>query len=203
MAGHLGGRVVAAPTAGIGGVSGSVARDRGSLTVGVMVAPDGLGFDPIEEARRRWCAEGWQDAADGMAAVTSIMRAQQLLLRRIDEQLRELDLTFARYELLMLLVFSQRGALPLSVIGSRLQVHPTSVTSAVDRLERQELVRRVPHPTDRRTKLAELTPAGRALAEEATGRLNATVFGDPGLEDDEVTHLNAILRGLRQRAGDF
>lgn len=167
------------------------------------MAHDALGFDPIEEARRQWRAQGWEHAADGMAAVTSIMRAQQLLLRRIDEQLRELDLTFARYELLMLLVFSQRGALPLSVIGSRLQVHPTSVTSAVDRLERQELVRRVPHPTDRRTKLAELTPAGRAVAEEATARLNATVFDDPGLTHGEVTHLNRILRELRQRAGDF
>lgn len=162
-----------------------------------------LPFDPIEEARRRWAAQGWEAAAPGMAAVTSIMRAQQLLLARIDAELRELELTFARYELLMLLVFSQRGALPLSVIGSRLQVHPTSVTSAVDRLERQGLVQRLPHPTDRRTKLAELTDAGRALALEASERLNASVFADPGVPPLEVETLNTILRGLRHRAGDF
>ncbi len=164
---------------------------------------DPLPFDPIGEARRLWEAHGWGGTAPGMAAVTSIMRAQQLLLKRIDEQLRGLGLTFARYEVLMLLHFSRRGSLPMSVIGSRLQVHPTSVTSAVDRLERQGLVRRVAHPTDGRARLAELTDAGRDLALEATARLNATVFADPGLADDEVEQLIDVLRALRERAGDF
>lgn len=162
-----------------------------------------LPFDPIEEARRQWVAHGWGDSADGMAAVTSITRAQQILLARIDEQLRPLDLTFARYEVLMLLLFSRAGALPLVKIGSRLQVHPTSVTSVVDRLESQGLVRRTPHPTDRRTKLAVLSDEGRRRALAATQRLNATVFADPGLAADEVTRLVEILRTLRQRAGDF
>jgi DNA-binding MarR family transcriptional regulator len=162
-----------------------------------------LSFDPIEEARRQWVAHGWGDAAAGMAAVTSIVRAQQLLLARIDQQLRDLELTFARYELLMLLHFSRRGSLPLSVVGSRLQVHPTSVTSAVDRLERQGLVRRVPHPTDRRTTLAELTDLGRARALEATERLNATVFADPGVPPEPTEQLVEVLRELRHRAGDF
>jgi DNA-binding MarR family transcriptional regulator len=138
-----------------------------------------------------------------MALVTSIVRAQQILLGRIDEELRELDLTFARYELLMLLQFSRRGALPLGVIGSRLQVHPTSVTSAVDRLERQGLVRRVPHATDRRTKLAELTEAGRIRVLQATELLNATVFTDPGVTARQSEQIVSILRGLRKRAGDF
>lgn len=162
-----------------------------------------LPFDPIGEAQRLWEAHGWDEAAPGMAAVTSIMRAHQLLLQRIDEQLRGLGLTFARYEVLMLLHFSRRGSLPMSVIGSRLQVHPTSVTSAVDRLERQGLVRRVAHPTDGRARLAELTEEGRDLALQATGRLNATVFARPGLVPDEIDVLIGVLRGLRERAGDF
>jgi DNA-binding MarR family transcriptional regulator len=138
-----------------------------------------------------------------MAAVTSLVRAQQILLARIDEQLRDLELTFARYELLVLLHFSREGRLPLGVIGSRLQVHATSVTSAVDRLERQGFVRRTPHPTDGRTKLAELTTAGRERMLEATDRLNSTVFADPGLPPDEVEQLVSVLRGLRHAAGDF
>jgi DNA-binding MarR family transcriptional regulator len=162
-----------------------------------------LPFDPIAEAHRRWVEHGWGDAAEGMAAVTSIVRAQQILLARIDEQLRDLDLTFARYELLMLLHFSREGRLPLGVVGSRLQVHPTSVSSAVDRLERQGFVRRSPHPTDGRTKLAELTDAGRERALEATTRLNATVFADPGLSSPDVEGLVAVLRELRAAAGDF
>lgn len=162
-----------------------------------------LPFDPIEEARRQWVAHGWAEAADGMTAVTSIVRAQQILLARIDQQLRPLDLTFARYEVLMLLHFARKGSLPLSVIGSRLQVHPTSVTSAIDRLERQGFVTREPHPSDRRATLAEITEAGRARALEATRRLNETVFADPGLPRDKADELIEILRTLRQAAGDF
>jgi DNA-binding MarR family transcriptional regulator len=162
-----------------------------------------LPFDPIEEARRQWVAHGWPDAADGMTAVTSIMRAQQILLGRIDEQLRPLELTFARYEVLMLLHFSRKGSLPLGTIGTRLQVHPTSVTSAIDRLERQRLVARVPHATDRRTKLAEITEEGRERALAATRRLNESVFADPGLSAGQVDRLVATLRALRQAAGDF
>lgn len=162
-----------------------------------------LPFDPIAEARRHWVARGWPDEAGGMAAVTSVMRAQQILLARIDEELKDFDLTFSRFELLRLLAFSSRGALPLMVVGSRLQVHPTSVTSLVDRLEEQGLVRRVPHPTDRRVKLAELTTAGRELVEAATVRLNRTVFAAPGLTPDEVEHLVELLTRLRAGAGDF
>jgi len=75
-----------------------------------------------------------------MRAATSIMRAHQLLLARLDGILKPHGLTFARYEALVLLRFSRRGSLPLSVIGERLMVHPTSVTNIVDRLTAQGLV---------------------------------------------------------------
>jgi DNA-binding MarR family transcriptional regulator len=162
-----------------------------------------LPFDPIQEARRHWVGHGWADAADGMAAVTSVMRAQQILQARVDEVLRPLGLTFARYEVLMLLLFSRSGALPLARVGERLQVHPASVTNAVDRLEAQGLVRRVPHPSDRRATLAELTDAGRALATTATGQLNAEVFGAVGLPPERTGALIDVLTGLRMSAGDF
>ena len=165
--------------------------------------PPALPFDPIEEARRQWLSRGWSGAADGMAAVTSVMRAQQLLLARVDRLLRPLDLTFARYEVLMLLMFSSSGALPLNVVGNRLQVHPTSVTSAIDRLEARALVRRSPHPTDRRAVLAELTDDGRALAERASALLNEEVFGDLGLGPAEVDQLISVVRTMRRAAGDF
>src|SRR4051812_35846544 len=122
-----------------------------------------LSIDPIAEARRQWEAHGWGDAAPGMALVTSVMRVQQLLAGQVDAVLRPHDLTLARYEVLMLLTFSRTGALPLGKIGERLQVHPASVTNAVDRLEAQRLVKRAPPPTDRRATLATLTPRGRAV----------------------------------------
>jgi DNA-binding MarR family transcriptional regulator len=165
--------------------------------------PRALRFDPILEARRQWKAHGWAQAADGMAAVTSVFRAQQIYLARIDAVLRPLGLTFARYEVLMLLMFSRAGALPLSKVGARLQVHPTSVTNAVNRLADDGLLARLPHPTDGRTTLAEITPSGRRLAEQATQVLNTTVFQEPGLEPGGVADLVAVLGELRRRAGDF
>ncbi|MFU8850256.1 MarR family transcriptional regulator [Micromonospora sp. SL1-18] len=160
-------------------------------------------MDPIAEARRQWAAHGWEDAADGMAALTSLMRAQQIVLARVEAVLRPYGVTFARYEVLMLLYFSRAGSLPMTKIGNRLQVHPTSVTNAVDRLESAGLVRRTPHPTDRRTTLVQLLPKGRELAAGATKELNTQVFTKPDLSSGRVTALVEILAEMRHEAGDF
>jgi DNA-binding MarR family transcriptional regulator len=155
-------------------------------------------LDPIAEARRQWEAHGWADAAPAMAAVTSVMRAQQLFLARVDEQLAPFGLTLARFELLRLLAFTRHGELPLGKLGERLQVHATSVTSAVNRLEAQGFVRREPHPTDGRTTLAAITPEGREAVEQATGVLNAEVFADIGLADRDVGRLFRLLEQVRR-----
>ena len=162
-----------------------------------------LPFDPIAEARRQWEAHGWEDAAPGMAAVTSIVRVHQLLLAQVEAALRPHGLTLARYEVLMLLLFSQEGALPLGKIGQRLQVHPASVTGVVDKLEQQGLVARVPHPEDRRAVLARLTDEGRRVAAEATRALNEGPFAGLPLSDDEAEDLIRVLGRLREAAGDF
>jgi len=162
-----------------------------------------LDSDPIEEARRQWITHGWEDAADGMAAVTSIVRAQQIVLQRIDTVLRPLDLTFARYEILTLLSFTRSGSLPMTKMGALLQVHPTSVTSAVDRLESQGFVERLPHPTDRRAVLASITEAGRQRALAATAALNGQVFEQLGITEHQIGQLRTVLRALRANAGDF
>ncbi len=158
--------------------------------------------DPIREAHRQWVAHGWGSAADGMAMVTSVVRVQQLLLERIDAVLRPLGLTFARYEVLRLLSFSSSGAMPMTRMGSLLQVHPTSVTSAVDRLEKQGYVARSRRETDRRVVLATITSAGRAVVDEATYGLNREVFEVPGLSGPEVADLTRLLGVLRTGAGD-
>jgi DNA-binding MarR family transcriptional regulator len=138
-----------------------------------------------------------------MAAVTSIMRAQQILLGEIDGILRPFGLSFARYEALVLLMFSRRGSLPMSKMGERLMVHPTSVTNAVDRLEQDHLVRRMAHPTDRRTTLVEITDEGRARVERATTALMSVDFGLRGLDDSDTAQLTGLITLLRQAAGDF
>lgn len=160
-------------------------------------------MDPIAEARRKWEEHGWGEVADGMAAVTSVMRAQQIMQSRVDDVLRPFDLTFARYEMLMLLLFSSRGSMPIKKASERLQVHPTSVTNSVDRLEAAGLVRRLQHPTDGRATLVEATDLGRETALKATEALNRDVFGQPGLSARRVDTLVNVLKYLRKDAGDF
>ena len=162
-----------------------------------------LRIDPIAEARRHWTDRWGAEPARPMAAVTSIMRAQQVLMARLNDILRPLSLTFPRYEALMLLSFTRTGALPLGKIGERLQVHRTSVTNIVDKLEADGLVRRVPHREDRRATLAEITGAGRETARRATEALNAAAFGIDALGNDEQEAVTALLRALRVDAGDF
>lgn len=160
-----------------------------------------LPFDPIDEAARQWSLR-WE-AVEEMHAVTSLMRVQQIVLARLDEMLRPHGLTFARYEALVLLTFSRAGALPLGKMGERLQVHATSVTSIVDRLESAGLVVRRRHPEDGRAVLAEITEAGRALVERATADLVRSRFALRSLEPDQLAALSDLLRPVRRDAGDF
>ena len=158
--------------------------------------------DPIASARANWERSGWGDVADGMVAVTSVMRAHQILLARVENALRPYDLSFSRYELLRLLAFSRNGALPITKASDRLQVHVTSVTHAIRRLEADGLVERIPHPTDGRTTLVQITGLGRSTVEDATITLNE-VFADIGMSDDESRALADSIETLRRNSGDF
>ncbi|MCW2539165.1 MAG: MarR family transcriptional regulator [Frankiales bacterium] len=165
-----------------------------------------LPFDPVERAAESWVKKYPEADAEiiaAMKAVTSIMRAQQILLAELDAALRPFGLTFSRYEALVLLTFSSAGQLPLSKIGERLQVHATSVTNVIDRLEASGFVRRVPNPRDGRGTLAVLTDSGRAIAHEATLELHKRRFGLGGLGADDLDSLFNRLRRLRHDAGDF
>jgi DNA-binding MarR family transcriptional regulator len=160
-----------------------------------------LPFDPVEEAGRQWSAR-WPEA-DSMAVATSIMRVQQLLLAGIDDALRPFNLTFARYEALVLLTFTKHGRLPMSRMGERLMIHPTSVTNIVDRLEAQGLVQRAAHPSDRRTTLVEITKPGRTVVRAATEALTSVRFGLGTLRGDRLATLYDLLREVRIGAGDL
>jgi DNA-binding MarR family transcriptional regulator len=154
-------------------------------------------------ARANWEAAGWGGVADGLVAVTSVMRAHQILLARVETALRPYDLSFSRFELLRLLAFSRAGALPITKASDRLQVHVTSVTHAIRRLEASGLVERTPHPTDGRTTLVQITELGRSTVEEATVTLNDQVFGDVGMSAEQSRALVSSIETLRRNSGDF
>lgn len=163
--------------------------------------PQPLPFDPIARASELW--DKHIGPSTTMAAATSLMRVQQILQSAVDAALKPHGLTFARYEALVLLYFSTKGSLPMRVMGERLQLHPTSVTNIVDRLEADRLVRRVGHPTDRRTTLVEITEAGLAARERATEAVTTVDFGLTGLTDRQQEQLHELLTRVRRAAGDF
>jgi DNA-binding MarR family transcriptional regulator len=165
-----------------------------------------LDFDPIDRAGDLWEANWPGEDAEvyaSMRAVTSIMRAHQILIAELDAMLRPYGITFSRYEALVLLSHSHDGALPLSKVGERLQVHATSVTNVIDRLEAAGLVTRQPNPRDGRGTLAVITPAGREIAREATARFNKARFGLDALSLEQMHALFHVLRTLRLDAHDF
>jgi DNA-binding MarR family transcriptional regulator len=138
-----------------------------------------------------------------MAAVTSVMRVQQLLLAQVEDILKPYGITFAAYEALRLLAFTRTGSLPMGKMGIRLMVHPAAVTNAISKLEQRGLVRRNMSPEDRRVVLATITDPGRDLVEDATAALNEAAFGLPGLTPEQAASLVRMLREVRALTGDL
>lgn len=162
-----------------------------------------LPFDPIREAGRQWEKHWGAETVAPMEAVISIVRAQQIVVARLNAVLRAFDLTYSRYETLMLLFYSREGALPLGKMSARLQVHLTTVTKLVDALEVRGLADRSTHPEDRRTTMATITLDGRKVAAAATHAVNAIDFGTAPLTADALGDVILPLRDLRREAGDF
>ncbi|WP_265444877.1 MarR family winged helix-turn-helix transcriptional regulator [Flexivirga meconopsidis] len=169
-----------------------------------MSATTGPGFDPIQRATELWQQRWGEDSPHAaMASATSIMRVQQLLIAQLDAAVAAYDLTFARYEALVLLTFSRRGELPMSKIGERLMIHPTSATNIVQRLSADGYVERRRNPRDGRGTLAAITPRGREVVELATAALHGIEFGLAALGDGEHAALQESLRKVRRASGDL
>jgi DNA-binding MarR family transcriptional regulator len=160
----------------------------------------GLNYDPVEGARQRWLEKGWTDSADGMAAVVSVMRAEQIFLNEATDLLRPLGLTVARYQVLGMLRWNE--SMTLGVLGNHLWITAATVTNAIDRLEAAGLCKRVSHPDDARATLAEITAKGRKLFDRAVEELNVKLFATVGLSEDELNDLIRLVRKIRAAAGD-
>lgn len=158
-------------------------------------------MDLVAEARRNWIDHDLGQV-DAMVAATSLARSHQIVLGRINSALGDFSLTFSRYEALALLSFARNGSMAMARMGERLQVHPTSVTSTIDRLERDGLVLRAPDPDDRRATLATLTDHGRRKLADATTALEAIRWGMGEIDDGELANLNNELTNVRASAGD-
>lgn len=158
--------------------------------------------DPVRVAHELWTANGWQETADGMSAVASLSRVNQLVAQRADQILTPLELTFARYEVLVVLYFNPEPV-SLSFVARALQLHQATVTGLVDKLEKQGLLERRAHPEDRRSTLAAITRKGRTRARTAIKRMNSGLFADLGLDADQARTLMSLLATVRHSWGDL
>jgi DNA-binding MarR family transcriptional regulator len=160
-------------------------------------------FDVVEASRRVWLEQWEPEAASGMAVFTAVLRSFQLLNDQVNTVMRRHDLTFARYEVLAWLATDPESPLTLSWISKTLRIPPATVTNIIDRLEADKLIRRVPHPSDARTTLAEITTRGRRVADLATRDLNTTVYEQIGLSEPERSQLVELLARLRASGNEF
>jgi DNA-binding MarR family transcriptional regulator len=107
------------------------------------------------------------------------------LLRRAGEEDRAAGLSRARLSALSVIVF--RGPLTLGDLATAEGVRSATMTGIVNGLERDGLVRRRPHGTDRRAVSVEATAAGRRVLERARSRRIEQVAARlDDLSDDEL-----------------
>jgi len=97
----------------------------------------------------------------------TIERANQRARRYLAAQLDDLGITEIEAHLLARL--AARGPLLVSEVQQAFGLRRSTLTNALDRLERKELLTREPHADDRRTFLLDLTPSGREAAGRVTG----------------------------------
>jgi DNA-binding MarR family transcriptional regulator len=153
-------------------------------------------------ASEQWVAKGWGDL-NLMTAVSMTMRVERLLSALMDAALRPIGLTFPRFEALAVLYFSPDHQIPLGKMSERLQVHPATITSIIDRLETHKLVERVRPDGDRRVVLAQLLPAGESLVEQAVDVIVNEVFPQVPWTSEQVDQLADLLVQFRSRIGKF
>jgi DNA-binding MarR family transcriptional regulator len=97
--------------------------------------------------------------------VINVLHTAELLGRRLDRALREFGLTRGSHNALQILGGAIEPLTPTEV-SARLTVTSATVTGLVDTLEKRGLIRRRPHPDDRRSVLLEITADGRRLLDE-------------------------------------
>ena len=159
-------------------------------------------WDPVERAASHWGVNGFGNGPRLLASL-SIIRVEDLIRMHNAVVLQPLHLTHARHEALAVLFFSRDGQMKLSELGQRLLLHPTSITSTVDSLEKLGYVRRAPHPTDRRATMATITEAGRQAISTTSSAMRDNDYWLDALTDAEAEQLFVLLRKVRDAAGDI
>ena len=160
-----------------------------------------MSYDSREDFYRsrieRLCREQDDFCPDVTWATLTLSTLHDAISKILNARLGEYDLSIASFNVLAIL--DERGATPLNEIGALLIKTAANVTGLVDGLVKRGLVKRLPHPEDRRVKLAELSPSGRELLGVVLPRHQAgmrQLFS--ALNPDELRTLTDLMRRLFQ-----
>lgn len=158
--------------------------------------------DPVDWARHFWRKQGLGKGEDAFISMSSVLRFHRLMTEAVEEELKKHRLNLTDYMLLMTLQLSETGTRLISKLAKNLLVHATTATLATDRLEARGLLKRSPHPTDRRATLVSITDAGRELVRDASLGLEAFEYGLSGTSKADRAELVEVLSRLRAASGD-
>jgi DNA-binding MarR family transcriptional regulator len=158
--------------------------------------------DPIEWTRHHWRRNQFGREEDAFLAMASVMRLHRLMTDTIEAALKPLRLNLTDYMLLMTLELNETRSLLISRLARNLLVHATTATLAVDRLEARGLLKRSPHPTDRRATEVSLTADGHRTVQQATEQLRGAKFGLTGTNLESQRKLVQVLDQARSSLGD-
>jgi len=126
-----------------------------------------------------------------------LLEAGRAQFARLEEALRTVGLSAAKYYVLSQLADS-RDPVPLRQLAQEQECVPSNMTTLIDRLEADGLVRRVDDAVDRRSKRAELTGLGREKAEAGARVVSdvETAFAE-SLGPTERLALEKVLNALK------
>ena len=136
-----------------------------------------------------------------MTVLIDVLNAASALESRVDARLAGVGLSLPKLAALHALV-NAGDALPLGQLAERLACVKSNVTQLVERLETDGLVRRAFDPTDRRSRLAAITDAGRRAYEDGI-RIQREAEKDlfRALSADETAQLTRLIGKLDRRCG--
>ena len=157
--------------------------------------------DTVLDGGLQWQAKGLEHA-NSMFAAASLTRTAKLVSDNIEGLLKSYGITLPRYAVLTRLYTTRTGTMTLGDIAKNLILHPTSVTSAIDRLERDGLVERKAHPTDRRAINAHITAKGRRLVDKASPVLVSNGYGFDEVPNVTLKEVSLLLRKVRHLLGE-
>ena len=115
-------------------------------------------------------------------ALLSIIKTSSMVMRLSDRFFAQFGTTDIQFNILMILKNSSQEGLSQQELSERLVVTKSNVVGLIDRMEKQDLVKRNPHPTDRRFNQVVITPKGKKLLEK--------------VEEHYYQEVNSIMTGL-------